>query len=236
MGGVSANPPADARSAEGLESRLEAERAGRPYLLYTDGDDEQQLFLFVTDSAEATVGRAPPVDLLLDWDDQISRLHARFERVEGRWELVDDGLSSNGTFVNGERLSGRRALNDGDTLRFGATMMTFGSPEPEPEPEPDPEQAQAGVPPEAPDAVSLSTSQRRVLVALCRPYSGRSGFASPAGDQQIADELFLSAGAVRTHLRVLYAKLGVAESPADDARVRLVERAFASGLISEREL
>jgi FHA domain len=236
MGGVSANPPADARSAGGLDARVEAERAGRPYLLYVDGDDEQQLFLFVADSAEATVGRAPPVDLLLDWDGQVSRLHARFERVEDHWELIDDGLSSNGTFVNGERLSGRRRLSDGDALRFGATTMTFGSPEPEPGPEPEPEQVQAEVPPEAADAVSLSTSQRRVLEALCRPYSGRSGFASPAGDQQIADELFLSAGVVRTHLRVLYAKLGVDESPEGDARVRLVERAFASGLISERDL
>jgi FHA domain-containing protein/regulatory LuxR family protein len=228
MGGVSANPPADARSAEGLDARIEAERAGRPYLLYTDGDAEQQLFLFVADSEQATVGRSPPVDLLLDWDDQVSRLHARFELVAGHWELIDDGLSSNGTFVNGERLSGRRRLNHGDSVRFGATMMTFGSPQPE--------QAPADPPPEAPDSVSLSTSQRRVLVALCRPYSGRSGFASPASDQQIADELFLSAGAVRTHVRVLFAKLGVEESPAGDARVRLVERAFASGLISERDL
>jgi FHA domain len=226
MGNVPANPPADARSAGGLDARLEAERAGRPYLLYTDGDDEQQLFLFVTDSAQATVGRRPPVDLLLDWDDQVSGLHARFERVDDHWELIDDGLSSNGTFVNGERLSARRRLNDGDALRFGATTMTFGSPGPEPE----------QAPSEGPEAVSLSTSQRRVLVALCRPYSGRSGFASPAGDQEIADELFLSAGAVRTHLRVLFAKLGVDESPANDARVRLVERAFASGLISERDL
>ena len=34
---------------------------------------------------------------------------------------MDDGLSRNGTFVNGERLSGRRRLTDGDTLRFGGT-------------------------------------------------------------------------------------------------------------------
>jgi len=228
MGGVSANPPADARSLADSNARAEAERSGRPFLLYTDGEDEQQLFLFVTDSAHATVGRGPPADLLLEWDQEVSRLHARFERVEGHWELIDDGLSRNGTFVNGERLSGRRRLNDGDSLRFGATTMTFGSPQREP--------AGTEDPPETPAAVSLSTSQRRVLVALCRPYSGRSGFASPASDQQIAEELFLSAGAVRTHLRVLYAKLAVPELPPDEARVRLVERAFSSGLISERDL
>ena len=59
--------------------------------------------------------------------------------------------------------------------------------------------------------MSLSTTQRRVLVALCRP-TGPDGFASPATDQQIADELFLSVGEVRTHLRVLYAKLGIEQA------------------------
>ncbi len=59
---------------------------------------------------------------------------------------------------------------------------------------------------------------------------------SPATDQQIAEELFLSAGEVRTHLRVLYAKLGVEQLPPSEMRVRLVERAFSAGLISERDL
>ncbi len=84
--------------------------------------------------------------------------------------------------------------------------------------------------------MGLSTTQRRVLAALCRPYKGRSGFASPATDEQIAEELFLSVGAVRTHLTVLYAKLGVEQLPQNETRVRLVERAFLAGLISERDL
>ena len=73
-----------------------------------------------------------------------------------------------------------------------------------------------------------------MLAALCRPYKGRSGFASPAADEQIAEELFLAVDAVRAHLKVLYAKLGVEESPPDEKRVRLVERAFSAGLISEQ--
>jgi len=228
MRGVSANPAADAQSVSDLKARAEAERAGRPFLLYRDGDDRQQLFFFEPGFAHATVGRRAPADLLLDWDDQVSRLHARFERVQDAWEVVDDGLSSNGTFVNGKRLSGRCRVNDGDTLRFGTTMSTFRSP--------GRQQSGTADAAEAPAAVSLSSSQRRVLVALCRPYKGRSGFASPATDQQIADELFLSVGAVRTHLRVLYAKLRVDELPRNETRVRLVEQAFSAGLISERDL
>jgi DNA-binding NarL/FixJ family response regulator len=87
-----------------------------------------------------------------------------------------------------------------------------------------------------PAAVDLSSTQRRVLVALCRPYKGQSGFASPATDQEIADELFLSVGEVRAHIKVLHAKLGGEESPQAETRVRLVERAFSAGLISERDL
>jgi DNA-binding CsgD family transcriptional regulator len=228
MGGVSANPPVDAQSVSELKARVEAERGGRPFLLYRDADGRQQLFFFEPGSASASVGRRPPSDLLLDWDDQVSRLHARFERIEGDWEVVDDGLSSNGTFVNAERLSGRCRLNDGDTLRFGSTTISFRSPE----------GGRLGTAnaAEARAAVGLSTTQRRVLVALCRPYKGRSGFASPATDQQIAEELFLSVGVVKTHLSVLYAKLGVEKLPRDETRVRLVERAFSAGLISERDL
>lgn len=225
---MSANPAADAQSVYELKARIEAERAGRPFLLYRDGDDRQQLFFFEPGSAHAMVGRRAPSDLLLDWDDQVSRLHARFERVQGGWEIVDDGLSSNGTFVNGKRLTGRCRLSDGDTLRFGTTMSTFRSPERE--------QSGTGDAAETSAAVSLSTSQRRVLVALCRPYKGPSGLASPATDQQIAEELFLSVGAVRTHLRVLHAKLGVEELAQNETRVRLVERAFSIGLITERDL
>jgi pSer/pThr/pTyr-binding forkhead associated (FHA) protein len=219
--------PADAQFISDVKARLEAERAGQPFLLYRDRDERQQLFVFKPGSAGVSVGRLPPSDLLLEWDDQVSRLHARFEPVGGGWEVVDDGLSRNGTFVNEERLTGRRRLRDGDTLRFGATMIAFRSPEPAP-----PAGSDAAGPP---SPSGLSTTQRRVLVALCRPYKGRSGFANPATDQQIAEELFLSVGSVQTHLRVLQAKLGVEGSPGNETRVRLVERAISAGLISESD-
>jgi pSer/pThr/pTyr-binding forkhead associated (FHA) protein len=226
-GGVAANPPADARSASDWKARFEAERSGRPFLLYADASGRQQIFFLEPAQASVSVGRRPPSDLLLDRDERVSRHHARFERVQGAWELVDDG-SSNGTFVNERRLNGRCGLSDGDTVRFGATTTTFRSPEAGHQPATDPN--------EPPLAVSLSSTQRRVLAALCRPYRGRSGFASPAGDEQIAEELFLSVGEVRAHLRVLTAKLGVEEVTPAETRVRLVERAFSAGLISEREL
>ena len=229
MHGVSANPPSGARSVTELKARIEAEHAGRPFLLYRGGDDKQHLFFFAPGLTQVTVGRRQSADVVLDWDEQVSRLHARLERVEEDWTVVDDGLSRNGTFVNGERLSGRRRLTDGDTLRFGATTMTFRTSRVE-------EEAGTAVARDVPTAVELSTTQRRVLVALCRPYKHRSSFASPATNHQIAEELFLSVDAVKTHLRVLFAKFGVEHLPQNQKRIRLVERAFYSGVISERDL
>lgn len=229
MGEVPVNPPAGAGSVSELKARIDAERAGQPFLLYRDGENRQRLFFLEPDRAQASVGRRPSSDLVLDWDDQVSRLHAQLERVEEDWTVIDDGLSRNGTFVGGERLSGRRRLADGDTMRFGSTTVTFRSPQVE---------AQAGtaIAGDSPVAVDLSTTQRRVLVALSRPYKDGTAFASPATNQQIADELFLSVDAVKTHLRVLFAKFGIENVPQNQKRIRLVERAFYSGVISERDL
>jgi hypothetical protein len=223
MRDMAANPVAE------LKARTEAERSGVPFLLYRDGEDRQRLFSFERDVVQASVGRRETADLVLDWDEQVSRLHAQFERVEQDWTVVDDGLSRNGTFVNGERLSGRRRLSDGDNLRFGATTMIFRSPQVD-------EQAGTAVASQVPTAVDLSTTQRRVLVALCRPYKDGTAFASPATNQQVADELFLSVDAVKTHLRVLFAKFGIEQLPQNQKRIRLVERAFYAGLITERDL
>jgi hypothetical protein len=241
-----------------LRAFVEAERSGRPFLLFSDAEHRQQLFLLSSDAEAVSVGRRPSSDVVLDWDNQVSRTHARFENTGDGWELVDDGLSSNGTFVNDERLSGRRRLNDGDTLRFGSTTVTFHAPKPPratasaaPRPEPPPQAPEPAPqapepPPQAPEfapqapepavPVELSSTQRRVLVALCRPYKDAISVAVPTGDDQIADELVLSVGEVRAHLRVLAAKLGVPHLPDSETRTRIAERALAGGLISDRDL
>ena len=216
-------------SVSELKARLDAERTGHPFLVYRDSDRVQHVLALGGQVDQVSIGRRPTVDVVLDWDEQVSRLHARLERVEDEWTVVDDGLSRNGTFLNGERIHGRRRLSDGDTLRFGSTTMTFRSPQIE-------VVAGTALAGESPAAVELSTGQRRVLVALCRPYKEGAAFASPATNQQIAEELYLSVDAVKTHLRVLFAKFGVEQLPQNQKRTRLVERAFLSGVISEHEL
>jgi pSer/pThr/pTyr-binding forkhead associated (FHA) protein len=77
-----------------------------------------------------TIGRATAsatweVALL---DPAVSRPHARMERIDDIWHIFDLA-SANGTFVNHTRLAPdqRCALNDGDILQIGTTLLQFRS-------------------------------------------------------------------------------------------------------------
>jgi pSer/pThr/pTyr-binding forkhead associated (FHA) protein len=223
--------PLDAHVAtpQELRDRIAAERRGTPFLVYRDVEDQQAIVDLDAAGERITIGRRPSNAVVLDWDSEVSRVHAALERMGDEWTVVDDGLSRNGTFVNGERINGRRRLEDGDSVRFGGTTMIFRSPQLD-------DQQGTAVASQIPTAVDLSTTQRKVLTALCRPYKEGTAFATPATNQQIADELFLSVDAVKTHLRVLFAKFGIEQLPQNQKRIRLVERAFYAGLITERDL
>ncbi|HEX9977015.1 MAG: FHA domain-containing protein [Actinomycetota bacterium] len=67
------------------------------------------------------VGRGEAADVVID-DGFASERHARFENVEGTL-FVDDLGSTNGTFLNGERITGRTAVEKGDNVRVGGTIM-----------------------------------------------------------------------------------------------------------------
>jgi hypothetical protein len=217
-----------ARTAPELKAQIEAERLGRPFLVYRDAQDEQQLFVIAEDVSSLWVGRSESADLNLAWDEEVSSLHAQLEIVGLECTLVDDGLSRNGSFVNGERVSGRRRLRDSDTMRFGRTGVIYRAPG-----ESGTETVLSG---DALTAAGVSPAQKRVLIALCRPFKEGSAFATPATNGQIAEELVLSVDAVKTHLRALFEKFGVEDLPQNQKRVALVERALQSGLVSEREL
>lgn len=66
-----------------------------------------------------TLGRARNNDLVIR-TSTVSKLHAIFTQLEGRWTLQDDA-SANGTFLNGSRLPPKQKtpIGDGDSLRFG---------------------------------------------------------------------------------------------------------------------
>jgi predicted component of type VI protein secretion system len=71
---------------------------------------------------DAVIGREG-TDVVLQ-DPEVSRRHAAI-RVQGDGVAIEDLGSTNGTFVNDERIEGTRALRDGDTVRFGNTVWVL---------------------------------------------------------------------------------------------------------------
>jgi pSer/pThr/pTyr-binding forkhead associated (FHA) protein len=211
-----------------LKAQIEAERVGLTFLVYRDGDGIQQIFT-LPDADRVTVGRSSPTDICIDWDSEVSRLHAELERFGGDWTVSDDGLSRNGTHVNGEKIVGRRRLHDHDVIRFGRTTAVFRQPVAA-------DITETEVASDVLGRASLSDAQRRVLLALCRPFKDSQGYVTPATNQQVADELFLSVDAVKTHLRALFSKFGIEDLPQNQKRIRLVELALKSGVVTPRDL
>jgi pSer/pThr/pTyr-binding forkhead associated (FHA) protein len=218
-------PPHSLSPAE-LSSLLEAERGGAAFVAYRDGAGDLRL-VPLEGVTSVTLGRGPQNDLELGWDAEVSRTHAQLELVGDEWTLVDDGLSRNGSFVNGERIHGRRRLADGDVLRVGRTSLVFRAPGPTPD---------STVVGELAAHVRLTDGERRVLVALCRPLFAPGGSGVPAGNREIAGELHLTSDGVKSHVRSLFAKLGIEDLPQYRKRTELARRAIESGLVTRNEL
>jgi len=105
---------------------------------------------WLLDKDHLTIGRSPDCDIILP-DRAVSRHHACIDRQDNDYQLVDDS-SKNGTFVNGQAVTGPVRLIDGDeiqiALRFRLTFVDAGATAPlsmdEPLPAP-PRQTQAGL-------------------------------------------------------------------------------------------
>ena len=222
--------PLQAHSASPAElrERIEAERGGRPFLVLRDGDGAQRILHLEDDATRISVGRAPGNELSLHWDTEVSRLHAELEQIAGEWTISDDGLSRNGTFVNGSRVYGRKPLHDRDRLCCGETALVFRAPA-----DPDNGASTARAPGKG-SGVPLSETQRKILIALCRPVH-ESTSATPATNRQIADEVFLSVDAVKAHLRVLFDRFGAGELAQNEKRARLTAQVLMDRVVQPKE-
>jgi pSer/pThr/pTyr-binding forkhead associated (FHA) protein len=78
---------------------------------------------FLLDADLTTVGRHPDADIFLD-DVTVSRRHAEFLRSGTNFEVKDLG-SLNGTYLDGNRISGTIALYDGAEVQVGKFRLTF---------------------------------------------------------------------------------------------------------------
>jgi hypothetical protein len=109
-------------AAAGLIPQPAARELGRLVVIssptFQDGE------IFTLDSHPLTIGRAVNNDVSMPDDEYASGRHARFEpRRDGVY--VEDIGSTNGTFVNGIRLTRERKLTPGDVIRVGETDLRF---------------------------------------------------------------------------------------------------------------
>jgi pSer/pThr/pTyr-binding forkhead associated (FHA) protein len=213
--------PHSARPAE-LAARIQAERRGDPFLLYRDGEDRQVIAELPADRDRVTIGRRASSDVPLAWDPEVSRLHVELERIGSEWVVCDEGLSHNGTFVNNERLQGRRRLRGGDVLALGRTMIAFCVPG-----HTSPSSTRTSL---HGTAIEISPAQLRVLEALCRPL-GEQRYAAPASNRMIADQLFLSVETVKSTLGRLFELFGLESLPQNQKRAALAAEALERGIV-----
>jgi pSer/pThr/pTyr-binding forkhead associated (FHA) protein len=181
--------------------------------------------LLPLESDRVTLGKAGTNDVVLEWDGKVSRLHAVLERLSARW-CVRDLSSSNGTFVNGERIWAERPLRHGDEIRLGRTRLLFRAEAPTVDAATETELS----------APSLTPRERDVLVALCRPLLSGDVFTEPASIREVAEALVVTEAAIKQHLANLYDKFDLNGDEGGRRRVRLANLVVRRGAVSVSDL
>src|SRR5918911_4294507 len=91
-------------------------------LRVAQGDGAERTFELASD---VVLGRDPGADIVLtDPSNEVSRRHARIV-IRGTEAVLEDLVSTNGTFVNGERLDGPYVLRAGDKVKLGGCTLEF---------------------------------------------------------------------------------------------------------------
>jgi pSer/pThr/pTyr-binding forkhead associated (FHA) protein len=116
-----ARPPAPAEASNG--ARKNGSRKGRslPHQLAVMSHDESTGESFAL-ADELTIGRSVDCTVPLAADNFVSQVHARVFRRENEYWVEDLG-STNGTLMNGRKLSGPAPVRRGDRLQVGRTVL-----------------------------------------------------------------------------------------------------------------
>ncbi|MFH0799255.1 MAG: GGDEF domain-containing protein [Pseudomonadota bacterium] len=101
--------------------KLSVPRDEKAFILFISGPLIGKMYLL--EQAETLIGRADDVDISIS-DSRISRHHLRIKLVKGD-AIIEDMGSTNGTFVNGERVQ-QRVLKNGDKIHISSdTLFKF---------------------------------------------------------------------------------------------------------------
>ena len=167
----------------------------------------------IVEGDELVLGRRENSDLRLA-DPHVSRAHALIRRQSGAIWLEDLG-STGGTFVNGEAVTGSRALRHGDAVRFGTVETRFEDRSSQMEREDATELLEPVEP--APRKPMLSPRQQEVLRYL------QEGLTNP----EIAKRLGVTERTVKAHCQEVFDRLGARN------RTAAVAAAMRMGIIED---
>jgi hypothetical protein len=194
-----AGPPvARATHEVNLEDEVRAE--GHAYVRYRDGVLFRALSLSPA-ASPVDIGRVDVCPVRIESDPLVSRRHARLVFRAGWWS-IEDAPSHNGTFIGDKRIPGETILKDGARFRVGDTVLSVHLP-------------QSG-----PDQTTLEAHaelrllepnpiQRKILVALARPWLAGHELPVSPSDADIAHTLGCDVQSVADAVTDLYEQAGL---------------------------
>lgn len=97
------------------------------WMLHSNDDTAGALTFRLLPGSIKTMGRAPRADFIVD-AALVSRLHCRFTLADSGLRVEDLG-STNGTFVNGEKIDGAKPLAGGDRVKVGRVEFVVSKPD-----------------------------------------------------------------------------------------------------------
>ena len=159
--------------------------------------------------------------------------HGRSRRLAGprragalgpAW-CITDVSSTNGTYVNGERIFAPVTLADRAEILVGRTRLILNDP--------------AAGATSRPSRCGRTTEDRRRAAGPGRAVPSRAvgpGLHPPSSVRAIAEALYVTDSAVKQHLDHLYDKFGIRTEPGESRRVRLANEAIQTGAVTLRDL
>ncbi len=185
--------------AAGAERLLQMADVRQPYVVLPRSA-ERLLVARVEPSARLVLGRSRDADLPLSFDATVSTVHASIERHLDLLTIEDLGPSTNGTFVNGTRITARTRLNDRDLVRCASTEILIRCPVI------DGEGHTVALMPEI-DWSLLTPTERRVVARLIELWPPEERLTRAPTTAQLGTALSLGQETVRSHLKSIYGKL-----------------------------
>jgi hypothetical protein len=214
---------------EELKQLHAVRRTGHAFIAWRDDKRKMCLEPLIKGQEPLTIGRGKNAAISLPWDARVSRVHAELEALSDVWLLVDDGLSVNGTFVNGERIPARRRLREGDQIGVGDQILVYCAASDADGDDSGETQFGGGV-----RRGDLKANDLAVLIALCEPLILDTS-DEPASTKRIASQVHLGDSAIKHCLTRMFKLFDIRDEPKDHKRERLAEKVIELGIVNRHD-